>query len=201
MECGCGQRQPTLSSIEIQITFQTNPPAAAISSALAVTSSSLVWAGKTFPLNGRVAAGGMALELALSQSQVGATTWSMSEVVNALAPDLTGPIFPAGVSLFEMIRISDVRLTFGFDAAAPASLGVTANVDGDWAIIDSGLFILKNVGLSALALYRTTLVGDAPRPSLARNVHATTTLGSDEFDVVLNLAGPPWEIDLIPKNG
>jgi hypothetical protein len=191
-----------VSGIQITISFLKNRQADPILSTLAVTQGTLTLSGKPVPVVGQMIPGSVLLSFMLQQPTELAPTFSLSEAVNFLGGSRYGSMVPLGVPIFDTVHLSGGQLTFGFDPAAPTAFSVTADVNGDWEIIEGGMFTLKKVGLTLIAIYEITLPGDPAVVSFAGNVHATTQIANADFDIFLRLANKAvWELGVLPRSG
>ncbi|HEX8110301.1 MAG TPA: hypothetical protein VF516_21365 [Kofleriaceae bacterium] len=188
-----------LSSIQVKISFLQTSASGPILSTLAISQATLALAGKPISVSGSTLPGTLLLTLTLLPTGPHKQVFSLHDALAFLSGS-SSSLAPQGISLFDQIQLSGVQLSFGFAPGSSTYFEISADANGDWDIIDGGLFALKGVGVSVLAVHRPAKAGGADL-SLAGNVHATTRIASSDFQILLYLLGRNrLEFDVLPSS-
>ncbi len=187
----------TLADIDLRIAFRQGEAGGPITSAVAIRSATLtsgvLMAGSGQP-DGTV-------RLGVAPDNRMIPTLPVSTVMAGITAGRQTDVVPAGLTRFDAVPFSGIDLRFGFAPEAATAIALTATVSGNWAIIDSGIFTLDDIGLTLRAIHRPSATG-APVVQSAATVRATTTIVSGTYDVAVALSGgDELELSVVPRDG
>lgn len=195
-----------LSQLSFSIRYTQPPPSGgqpgvAFVSTVVVRTGRLALAGASLPLTGTLASGGAVLGLSIVGGGAGGDAPSMTALMTALAGPRAASSVPAQVVALNALGISAGEVRFGFAANATTITNLTALCQGDWTIIDGGLFALRQVGVT---LWASQTPGNSGSIAISSSscFTATTDLCGLVVTATLHLTpGRQWRLTLAPPKG
>nr|BFE59358.1 hypothetical protein GCM10020063_038840 [Dactylosporangium thailandense] len=105
---------------------------------------------------------------------------------------------PVG-AVFDLLPLTGLTATFGSRPADASELTLTADATGTWPIV-AGSVELRGIGVTLRA--RTGSRAERFAASAGGDVHATASIGGQDFTVRLALRGPGrWVLEVLPADG
>ncbi len=196
-----GLNNQILSSIAITLVFTSIDSNTPLNANLTCTAN-LIIDGQLIPVSGQLSEEnllGFSLNPENSTSPQTVVTLSLAALASYVSNNSMADFLPQGASLFDSVAITGIGLQFGFASDAQTLVSIGAAATGTWELITSAV-TLKEIGVTVSATYSP--FGDGQySPSFGGAVDATTTIGQQDYQIVLYLSNSEiWQFTIQPND-
>jgi len=169
----------------------------AVAGSLEVSATATVGT-QALPLRGTAAGATLRFSLADGKQR----RLSLAEAAVAIIGPQATSYLPAGVPVFDSLRLTSATVAFGYwiGATTELSLELLGTGKAGWELVPGSL-ALRNVSATLGTAYRTSRATGG-RASFAGQVRGTLRLGQADFEVTVPLIpGHRWELAVAPGQG